>query len=339
MASILKIGSSWRAQIRRKGHKPITETFPTKALADKWARKIEAEIDARKYQDGRDLDKISLKDLIDRYFDEIGAETPFGKNKTAVLNFWRDNYGSASVAEVTDDMLTKFIKNRREGGTGGVTIGIDLTYLSGVFKTARELWKIPVSLEPFRVARANMRHLKIATKSKERSRRPTEDEIKRLCDYFDNHSSLPMRDLIHFAIGSAMRLSEIAGLLWVDLNEEDRTIIIRDRKHPTEKMGNDQEVPLLGDTFSIVKRQPKPGEVKEDNLIFPFRTDTVSTIFPRACQALGIPDLHFHDFRHEGVSRLFEKGYTIEQVSLVSGHRDWKMLARYTQIKAKDLHR
>jgi site-specific recombinase XerD len=66
--------------------------------------------------------------------------------------------------------------------------------------------------------------------------------------------------------------------------------------------------------------------------------DTITTIFPRAKNALGIQNLHFHDLRHEGVSRLFEQGYQIQEVALVSGHRDWTMLARYTQIKAKDLH-
>src|SRR5450830_1490738 len=100
-----------------------------------------------------------------------------------------------------------------------------------------------------------------------------------------------------------------------------------------EKAGNDQEVPLLGEAFDIVKRQPA------GDLIFPVTEGTVSTIFPRACNALRIVDLKFHDLRHEGVSRLFEQGYSIEQVALVSGHRDWKMLARYTQIRAKDLHR
>lgn len=339
MASILKIGSSWRAQIRRKGHKPITETFSTKALAQQWARKIEAEIDAKRYQDGRGLDKITLKELIDQYNEEIGAEHPFGKNKVAVLSNWKKEYGDTKLSDITDDFLTKYVRDRRKGGAGGVTIGIDLTYLSGVFKTARELWKLPVSLEPFKIARANMAHLKISTKSKERERRPTEDEITRLCDYLDNRSVLPMRDIIHFAIGSAMRLSEITGLRWVDLNEKDKTIIIRNRKHPREKIGNDQEVPLLGETFEIVMHQPKPEEAKPGDMIFPCKADTISTIFPRACNALGIKDLHFHDFRHEGVSRLFEQGYTIEQVSLVSGHRDWKMLARYTQIRAKDLHR
>ena len=339
MASILKIGNNWRAQIRRKGHKPITETFPSKALALQWARKIEAEIDAKRYQDGRGLDKITLGELIDQYNEEIGAEHPFGKNKVAVLAYWKRQHGDKPLSEITDDFLTKHVRDRRKGGAGGVTIGIDLTYLSSVFKTARELWKLPVSLEPFKVARANMSHLKISTRSKERDRRPTPDEIDRLCKYLDERSALPMRDLIHFAIGSAMRLSEIVGLRWADLNEQDRTIIIRDRKHPREKIGNDQEVPLLGDTLAIIKRQPKPEKIDAASRIFPHSADTISTIFPRACRELGIIDLHFHDFRHEGVSRLFEQKYTIEQVSLVSGHRDWKMLARYTQIRAKDLHR
>lgn len=339
MASILKIGTSWRAQVRRKGHKPITDTFPTKAAAQAGARGIESDIDAKRYQDGRGLDNIHLKDLIDRYIEEISVERPFGKNKTAVLNVWKRDYGETTIAEITDDMLTKYIRDRRKGGAGGVTISVDLTYLTGVFKTARELWKLPVSLDPIKTARANMGHLKISTKSVERDRRPTLVEIQQLCDYFDTHSALPMRDIINFAIGSSMRLGEIVGLRWCDLNEQDRTIVIRDRKHPTQKVGNDQEVPLLGETFRIAMRQPKPDPVADKSRIFPVSGDTISSIFPRACTALDIVDLHFHDFRHEGVSRLFEQGYRIEQVSLISGHRDWKMLARYTQIRAKDLHR
>ena len=58
-----------------------------------------------------------------------------------------------------------------------------------------------------------------------------------------------------------------------------------------------------------------------------------------AALAQKIVDLRFHDLRHEGISRLFEQGYRIEQVALVSGHRYWKMLARHTQIRAKDLLR
>jgi integrase len=331
MASIIKIGDSWRAQVRRKGHKPITQTFPTKAAADRWARGVEADIDALRHHDPRALERVLVGALIDRYNEDIG---PFGKNKTAVLAYLKREYGALTAAQVTDDMLTKHVRDRRNAGISGVTIGIELTYFSGMFKTARELWKIPVSTEPFQVARANMKHLRIPTKSRERSRRPTEKEIEAVCKWFDKHSSLPMRDIIHFAIDSAMRLSEIVGIKWVDLNKKDKTVTIRNRKHPKEKVGNDQEVPLLGKAFEIALRQPK-----DDERIFPYSADTISTIFPRACQQLKIEDLHFHDFRHEGVSRLFEKGYAIQEVALVSGHRDWNMLARYTQLKAKDLHR
>ncbi|MCX7219496.1 MAG: tyrosine-type recombinase/integrase, partial [Burkholderiales bacterium] len=119
---------------------------------------------------------------------------------------------------------------------------------------------------------------------------------------------------------------------WEDINHKDKTIIIKDRKHPTEKDGNDQEVPLLGTAYEIVMRQKQT-----DERIFPITEGTPSSLFPRACKELGIVDLRFRDLRHEGVSRFFEQKYSIEQVALLSGHRDWKMLARYTQVRAKDL--
>ena len=50
-------------------------------------------------------------------------------------------------------------------------------------------------------------------------------------------------------------------------------------------------------------------------------------------------DLHFHDIRHEAISRFFEKGLSIPEVALISGHRDYKMLFRYTHLKAEDILR
>lgn len=45
MASIIKIGQRWRALIRRRGHKSICKTFPTKAAAESWARAIESQLE------------------------------------------------------------------------------------------------------------------------------------------------------------------------------------------------------------------------------------------------------------------------------------------------------
>ncbi len=44
----------------------------------------------------------------------------------------------------------------------------------------------------------------------------------------------------------------------------------------------------------------------------------------------GITDLHFHDLRHEAISRFFEMGLNAPEVALISGHRDMRMLFRYS---------
>ncbi len=63
----------------------------------------------------------------------------------------------------------------------------------------------------------------------------------------------------------------------------------------------------------------------------------MSAAFTRACEKLKIDNLHFHDLRHEGTSRLFEAGLPIEKVALVTGHKDWRQLRRYTNLMVEDL--
>jgi len=50
-------------------------------------------------------------------------------------------------------------------------------------------------------------------------------------------------------------------------------------------------------------------------------------------------DLHFHDLRHEAVSRLFELGLNPMEVASISGHKTLAMLKRYTHLRAEDLAR
>ena len=51
----------------------------------------------------------------------------------------------------------------------------------------------------------------------------------------------------------------------------------------------------------------------------------------------GLEDLRFHDLRHEAISRFCELGLTLAEVALISGHRDYRMLARYTHLLPMDL--
>jgi len=91
------------------------------------------------------------------------------------------------------------------------------------------------------------------------------------------------------------------------------------------------------DAWAILEEQRQATRA-EVGRIFPYNGRSVGTAFRRACRKLEIDDLHFHDLRHEGTSRLFEAGFSIEHVSPVTGHKDWKMLRRYTHLRAEQLH-
>jgi integrase len=222
-----------------------------------------------------------------------------------------------------------------------VVIASQVGYLYGVFKTARSLWHLDLPVQAIAQARETLRDHDIAGSSKTRDRRVSDEEIKALLDYYETGgktTDIPMADVIRFCLATGMRISEVGRLQWSDLDKNAKTVLIRDRKHPREKLGNNQTVPLLNatgfDAFEIATRQPHTSD-----RIFPYNHKTVVTYFPRAVQALKFKDLHLHDLRHEAISRLFAAGYRIEQVALMSGHRDWAMLRRHTHVRATDLHR
>jgi integrase len=139
-----------------------------------------------------------------------------------------------------------------------------------------------------------------------------------------------MDRVVAFAIYSTRRQEEIVRIEWEDLDEAHSRVLVRDLKHPGQKKGNDVWCELPPEAIQIIKTMPQTGP-----RIFPYGTAGVGAAFTRACQFLEIEDLHFHDLRHEGISRLFEMGRTIPLAASVSGHRTWNSLKRYTQIREK----
>jgi len=151
----------------------------------------------------------------------------------------------------------------------------------------------------------------------------------------NNRLLIPVARIVRFAVATGMRQAELCRIRWADIDEQRRTVIVRDRKDPRKKIGNHQRVPLIDltgyDAWTILQEQKLACNNKE--FIFPYNGRSVGTAFRRACKSLRIEDLHFHDLRHEATSRLFEAGLPIERVALVTGHKDWKMLRRYTHLK------
>ncbi|MEO3714083.1 site-specific integrase [Roseateles flavus] len=337
MASIIPLNGKWRAQVRRKGVPTQTKTFATKALTEAWARQVETDVEAGLAGLVSPSSKTTVGDLIKRYTEEVSKAKPFGKNKAWVLNRMAERkagLGAVAVNALTAERIIQYIVDDRR--VKGVTASIDLTYLGSVLKVARSVWRIHSPRGVVDDARDALMHMGMLARSNERNRRPTQAELDALRAWFRLHSRSLTMDAFDFILDSCFwPPSEICRLRWADLNREDRTILIRDRKDPKKKIGNHQRVPLLGRCMEIIDRQPQDGE-----FIFPLNGKSWSSVFPRACQKLEIEDLQLYDLRHEAISRLAESGkYSIPEMMLVTGHRDPKQLMRYTQLRAVDLHR
>lgn len=345
MASIRKQKSgAWRVQVRRKG-RAVSETFIRYEDAKKWGVDAERQIDRGETPTLSKVGKLqTFSDLIDLHIaDMTEVGKPPRRSKDATLAMLKRRLGKRNMVELDREQLLKFGRERAAEGAGPMTLSIDIGMIKLVLSHAAAVHGLPVRVEPVDLARIALKRLGLVGKGQERDRRPTDEELARLVAHFDGNSRqfIPMGRIIKFAVATAMRQEEICRVTWSDLNERTKMLTIRDRKDPREKKGNDQRIPLLSvsgyDGLVLIEEQ-RAIRGNEDDRIFPYAHKSAGTAFTRACKDLAIKDLHFHDLRHEGTSRLFEAGFAIEQVSLVTGHKDWKMLRRYTHLKPEALH-
>src|SRR3546814_1225534 len=103
-------------------------------------------------------------------------------------------------------------------GSGPVTLSSDLCYLKLVLTHAAAVHGVDVKVEPVDLARVALKRLGLISKSRQRDRRPTPDEIRRLLDHFDHNRYLviPMGRIVRFALASARseeHTSELQSLM------------------------------------------------------------------------------------------------------------------------------
>jgi integrase len=345
MANIRQLASGhWQVQIRLKGRR-ATETFVRRDHAREWATEAEGQADRGQAPSGRRARGAkTFGALIDLHIDDMkDVGKPPGRSKSATLDMLQRELGALRIRELDRERLVRFGRERAKKGAGPVTLGQDIGAIKLVLSHAAAVHGVEATVEPVQLARMALKRLGLVGKGNERDRRPTEDELKKLFAHFDGNDRqlIPMSRIIKFAIATAMRQEEICRVTWNDLNPRTKMLTIRDRKDPREKKGNDQRIPLLAvsgyDAMALIEEQ-RSIRSNEDDRIFPYVHKSAGTAFTRAVRDLKIEDLHFHDLRHEGTSRLFEAGFLIQQVALVTGHKDWKMLRRYTHLKPEALH-
>ncbi|NIE67431.1 site-specific integrase [Burkholderia sp. Ax-1719] len=323
------IGYTAQIRLKERGVVVFTEarTFDRRPAAQAWLDRRERELAEPGARESVKQEDPVLADVIDRYIRE--SKRDLGRTKKQVLGAIKAApIGQLRCSQLKSQSYVSFAQGLK---VQPQTVENYMSHLSPVVTVARPAWGYPIDDKEFSDARVVLKQLGQVGKSKQRDRRPTPDELDRILRHYEEmdqreRAEIPMQKIIVFAMFSTRRQEEITTIEWSDY-ERDR-VLVRDMKHPGQKVGNDTWCDLPPEAARVVDSIPK-GK----GPIFPFNHRSISASFTRACSFLGIEDLHFHDLRHEGTSRLFEMGGNIPHVAAVTGHRTWNSLKRYTHLR------
>lgn len=330
MATIRNRNGKWQAQVRRNGHTPRSKSFLSKRDAEKWARQMEAELDATALAfDPRVLERTTVRDLLGRYREEVTVSKRGHASENKRLDsFLRQTWVDKPLSKATPQVFSRYRDERLRTVSPGTVIR-DLGLLRAIFETARLEWDVPLAENPV----AKVRKPK-APNARERRLMP--GELDRLLTACEANRNDWLRSGILLAIETGMRRGELLSIRWTDADLDGSTLLIRETKN-----GHARRIPMTAKAVELLCQRKLYADAGTD-LVFSISANAFRLCWER-CKALAakqlpsLGDLRFHDLRHEAVSRFFEMGLSVPEVALISGHRDPRMLFRYTHLRAEDL--
>lgn len=326
MATITKRGNRWEVQIRRKGYPSQTKSFLLKSDAQEWARYIEQQVDRRSLPyDPRKLDNITLKELLEKYRDEVIPQKRSPDREIDLINAFMIRSAKLVAMPLSSIGTSHFCiyRDKRAKTVKPATICRELGLIQHAYDVAIKEWDYPIQFNPVtKVKKPEIRN--------RRERRVSLSEMKVLIRSLRICQSPQMRLLVMFAISTGMRRGEILDAQWKYINLDSRILHI-----PITKTGHPRTIPLTKRAIRILKELAEI--VGTERHIFTITENSFRMAWKRVIKRSGLVDLHFHDFRHEAISRFFERGLSVPEVALISGHRDYRMLFRYTHLRAEDI--
>jgi integrase len=323
MASFRYRSGKWQVRIQR-GAILAQKTFTNKRDAARWALVVEAQIELGEYQAPASKAAgdapVTLNDILTRYDLEVA---PLHRSGTSSYNI------RILKRTLGDTVLTKFNaqavahwRDERLKSVKPPTVARNLNTLSAILNHARKEWCYSIA-NP-------IADIKRPAQSQSRTRRLGQGEEELLVGAMEPHYARVVR----FALATGMRRGEVLSLTWQNLDAVAPVALL-----PITKNGEARRVPLSSVALKVLEEARSEPIQSIKGVVFDIHPVAMDKAWRRACRGAGIVDLHFHDLRHEAVSRLFELGLNPMEVASISGHKTLSMLQRYTHLKAEDLAR
>ena len=336
MAAIYKRGPGhWQVLVRRKGYPTQSKSFKRRLDADAWAREVEAEMDRGVFASRKEAENTTLSDALDRYEREVTIHKK-GFQEKALIKKWKSHpLAIRSLLSIQGKDIAAY-RDARLKEVSPNAVRLELAVISHLFTIAVKEWGMAGLVNPV----SQIRKPKLP---QGRDRRLLPGEMDRILSASD---SPVLSDLVRFAVETAMRRGELAGMTWDRVDLRKRTVTL-----PETKNGEKRVVPLSTEAVRVLSGLAR----RIDGEVWGMEPASITQAFLRAlsrarkayekeCEEKKekpdpayLVDLTFHDLRHEATSRFFEKGLNPMQVAAITGHKTLQMLKRYTHLKAEDL--
>jgi integrase len=336
MAYIKQRGAYWRAEVRRKGYKPIYRTFDTQKQAEQWARRLESEMDAGLFFDRTEAEKTTLKEALKRYQREIvpTKSHPYQENRR-IERWLKHDLTYRTLANLRGVDFAQYRDARRDDGRADNTIRLELQLVSHLFEIARKEWGMEGLANP-------LKNIRKPSGSRARDRRLHLGEYEQIHAALSASSNAYAAPAFDLAIETSLRQGALFKLRWEWIDFTARMIRVPAQARGAENKSIPPVLPMSSRAIAVlqaIRQKDEHGNVvlHPSGPVLNTTTNAVICVWKRALTKLGIKDLRWHDLRHEATSRLFEKGLHPMEVASVTGHKSMQMLKRYTHLKPESL--
>lgn len=327
MATIRKRGLKWQVQVRRDGTRPLSKSFIVKDDAIRWARQQEHAVDRGEFTTKPPVPSIPLADLLNRYETEITpTKRSFNSEKAHIRQIRRHPIALMAVTNITSQDIAK-LRDDRLKTVAGPTVRKELNILAHLFKVASQEWGYQINASACQLVVK-------PSNGRSRDRRLMEGEYTKIFSQLMRCKNHLVRAMFCFSIATGMRRGETLSLKWSHIDWEARTARL-----DMTKNGDKRIVPLSPSALQVLQetRFKAGGAGVTEESVFPISANAFRLAWERAKKRAGVDGLRFHDLRHEAISRFFELGLSVPEVALISGHKDVRMLFRYTHLKPENL--
>lgn len=340
MATIEQRGyAQYRVKVRRRGV-TRTKTFESLREAQNWARIEEGRISGEDFVDRQASKLTFLRVALDLY--EKEGLSKDAKNKKSKLNYWRSSkFADWSLVAIQPIDLIEWRKavldeaNAEDNEPTGPEAECSAQTVVHRLNTLSQVYKHWIMHRDRHVANPVMEGVRPSV-GQGRDRRLEPGEEKRLLKAVERSSRPWLKPAVIISLETTMRQAELAGLAW------QRVHLVGDSPHvylPKTKNKRARTVPLSPAAVRAFRTLAPGGRPPKSGPVLPIESPrAIGHAWRDVVTEQNFPDLRWHDLRHEGISRLFERtDLRDHEIMAISGHLTPAMLERYTHLRAASL--